>query len=156
MRLTIGATSYDLSTRALVISAGGAGEGADLVELGAAPAPPAPVYASADDDAGVGRALSAGAGLVRLARPSPPALALCVAAGAAVVVPAADADVAAAAGLPADRVVPDSLLIDVTAEPWPAAATAAGVIRGARLVRTADPLGARRVCDVLAAVLGAR
>lgn len=149
MRLTIGPTTYDLTTRALVIGVG-AVEGADLVELGAGPAP-APVYATAGDDASVGRALSAGAGLVRLTHPSAGALALCAAAGAAAVVPAG-----AGGGLPANRVLPESLLVDVTTADWPAAATAVAVIRGARLVRTADPRGARRVCDVLAAVMEAR
>lgn len=152
MRITIGPTSYDLTTRALVIAVGGVAQGADLVELaeGAGPSP-LPVYASAPDDAGVGRALSAGAGLVRLTHPSAGALALCAAAGASVVVPAGTAT-----GLAADRVVPDSLLIDVTMHEHPVAATAVGVIRGARLVRTVDAPAARRVCDVLAAVLEAR
>jgi hypothetical protein len=154
MHLTIGSTSYDLTTRALVIAVGRVTEGADLVELddGVGPAP-LPVYAIAADDAGVGRALSAGAGLVRLTAPSAGALALCAAAGATVVVPAGTG---AGAGLPPDRVVPDSLLVDVTRHQHPVAATAVGVIRGARLVRTAEPRGARRVCDVLAAVLEAR
>jgi len=154
MRITIGSTSYDLTTRALVIGVGRYSEGADLVEpeAGADPAP-APVYASAADGAGVGRALAAGAGLVRLTHPSHDDLALCAAAGAAVVVPA---DVAGDTGLPADRVIADTLLVDVTTAEWPAAATAAGVIRGARLVRTTDVRGARRVCDVLAAVMEAR
>lgn len=151
MRLTIGPITYDLTTHALVIGVG-AVEGADLVELGTGPAPaPAPVYATAGDDASVGRALSAGAGLVRLTHPSAGALALCAAAGAAAVVPAG-----AGGGLPANRVLPESLLVDVTTADWPAAATAVAVIRGARLVRTADPRGARRVCDVLAAVMEAR
>ena len=147
MRLTIGPTTYDLTTRALVIGVG-AVDGADLVEMGAGPAP-VPVYATACDDASVGRALSAGAGLVRLVQPTAAALALCAAAGAAVVVPAD-------AGFPADRMVPESLLVDVTAADHPTAATAVAVIRGARLVRTADAKGARRVCDVLAAVMEAR
>lgn len=156
MRITIGSTTHDLTTRALVIGAGGDPEGADLVEAGVGRAPaPVPVYASAADEAGVGRALAAGAGLVHLAAPSAATLALCAAAGAAVVVPGGGAG-AAGAGIPPDRVVADSLLVDVTAAPWPAAATAVGVIRGARLVRTADVRGARRVCDVLAAVLEAR
>lgn len=154
MRITIGPTSYDLTTRALVIAVGSVAQGADLVELadGAGPSP-LPVYASAPDDAGVGRALSAGAGLVRLTHPSAGALALCAAAGASVVVPAGTA---AETGFPADRVVPDSLLIDVASHEHPVAATAVGVIRGARLVRTVDVPAARRVCDVLAAVLEAR
>jgi hypothetical protein len=154
MRITIGSTSFDITTRALVIAVGRVVEGADLVELtdDAGPAT-SPVYACAPDDAGVGRALSAGAGLVRLTHPSAGALALCAAAGAAVVVPAGTA---AETGLPSDRVVPDSLLIDVTAHEHPVAATAIGVIRGARLVRTVDAPATRRVCDVLAAVLEAR
>lgn len=154
MRITIGPNNYDLTTRALVIAVGGSAEGADLVELadGAGPAP-LPVYASAPDDAGVSRALAAGAGLVRLTDPSAGALALCAAAGAAVVVPAGTAS---QTGLPADRVLPDSLLIDVATHGNPVPATAVGVIRGARLVRTVDARGARRVCDVLAAVLEAR
>lgn len=156
MRITIGSTSYDLTTRALVIGVGDAAEGADLVELdiGAGPAPvSAPGYATASDDGAVGRALSAGAGLVRLTQPTTGALALCAAAGAAVVVPA---DRAGDTGLPSDRVVADTLLVDVTAAACPVAATAAGVIRGARIVRTTDVRGARRVCDVLAAVMEAR
>ena len=48
------------------------------------------------------------------------------------------------------------LFVDVTDSPCPTAATAVAVIRGARLVRTGDVPGARRVCDVLAAVLEAR
>ena len=48
------------------------------------------------------------------------------------------------------------LFVDVTGAQCPMAATAVAVIRGARLVRTADARGARRVCDVLAAVLEAR
>ena len=155
MRLTIGSTSYDLTTRALVIGVGGRSEGADLIELdegGTGPAP-VPVYATATDDGDVGRALSAGAGLVRLTEPTAGALALCAAAGAAVVVPA---DAAADTGLPPDRVVADSLFVDVTTAEWPAAVTAAGYIHGARIVRTTDVRGVRRVCDVLAAVLEAR
>ena len=48
------------------------------------------------------------------------------------------------------------LFVDVTGAEWPAAAVAVAVIRGARLIRTSDPRGARRVCDVLAAVMEAR
>ncbi len=76
-------------------------------------------------------------------------------AGVAVLVPAGASAGAKAAGFPPERVVPDTLLLDVTAEDFPVAATAVGVIRGARIVRTADVRGARRVCDVLAAVLEA-
>ena len=60
-----------------------------------------------------------------------------------------------AGGEPA-LIVPDRLFADVTGADCPTAATAVAVIRGARLVRTADVRGARRVCDVLAAVLEAR
>ena len=49
-----------------------------------------------------------------------------------------------------------ALLVDVTEAECPTAAVAVAVIRGARLVRTADVRGARRVCDVLAAVMEAR
>lgn len=69
MRLTIGPTTYDLTTRALVIGVGADTSGADLVDLDGCVTPAAaPVYASVADDAGVGPALSAGAALVRLQR----------------------------------------------------------------------------------------
>lgn len=160
MRLTLGSRSYDLTTRSVVIGVGGvpeemAAEGADLVEVDDGPAP-APVYTTATDEGDLGRALSAGAGLVRLTGPTAGQLALCATTGAAVVVPAGAAGDARAAGLPPDRIVSDSLLVDVTAADCPVAATAAGVIRGARIVRTTDVRGARRVCDVLAAVMEAR
>ena len=160
MRLTLGSRSYDLTTRSVVVGVGGVPEemvadGADLIELGAGPAP-APGYTTALDEGGLGRALSAGAALVRLTRPTAGGLALCAAAGASVLVPAGAAADAGAAGLPPDRVAVDSLLVDVTGAEVPMAATAAGVIRGARIVRTTDVRGARRVCDVLAAVMEAR
>ena len=60
-----------------------------------------------------------------------------------------------AGGQPA-LIVPDTLFVDVAGADCPTAATAVAVIRGARLVRTTDVRGARRVCDVLAAVLEAR
>ena len=67
------------------------------------------------------------------------------------------------AGIPADRIVVAGgathgaypVLVDVTGAPSPTAATAVAVVRGARIVRTGDVRGARRVCDVLAAVMGA-
>ena len=91
MHVTIGSRTYDVTTRALVIAAAGAGgEGADLSDDDPLP-----------DDAG-------------------------------------------------------PLFIDVTAADCPTAAIAVAVIRGARLVRTTDVPGARRVCDVLAAVMEAR
>ena len=125
MRLTIGAHTYDLSTRALVVGAS---------ELSERPGP----------------------GLVRLPSPTADLLAQCVAAGATVVVPLEWVDAAKAAGLTSDRIVPETLVLDVTGAECPMAATAVGVIRGARVVRTADVRGARRVCDVLAAVMEAR
>ena len=131
MRLTLGPRTYDLSTRALVV---GAGDDADVAELSEVPGP----------------------GLVRLSDPTPDLLEQCAAAGAAVIVPAGSLEAARAAGLPSDRIVPDTMLLDVTARECPVAATAVGVIRGARIVRTADVRGARRICDVLAAVLEAR
>ena len=92
MLFTVGARTYDLTTRALVVAAAGApAEGADLVEVDG----PLPVD-----------------------------------------------------GHP--------LFVDVTDAECPTAAVAVAVIRGARLVRTADVRGARRVCDVLAAILEAR
>ena len=131
MRLTLGPLTHDLTTRALVV---GPGDGADVAELSQAPGP----------------------GLVHLPSPTPDLLARCAAAGAAVIVPAASVGAARAAGLPPDRIVPDTLLLDVTGRACPVAATAVGVIRGARIVRTADTRGARRICDVLAAVMDAR
>jgi hypothetical protein len=60
--------------------------------------------------------------------------------------------------LEVDGPVPDAgpLFVDVTEADCPIAAVAVAVIGGARLVRTADPRGARRVCDVLSAVMEAR
>ncbi|MGI8984438.1 MAG: hypothetical protein ACR2HM_07900, partial [Acidimicrobiales bacterium] len=108
MRLTIGPTTYDLTTRAIIIGVGigvgGDTAGADLVDLdGCLPPATAPLYAAVADDAGVGLALSAGAALVRLHRPSAGALALCAAAGASVVVPAG---ATAGTGLPPECDVP--------------------------------------------------
>lgn len=162
MHLTLGSRSFDLTARSVVVGVGGPPEemvalGADLIDLEAgAGAGAAPLYTTACDEAGLGRALSAGAALVRLTDPSAGGLALCAAAGAAVLVPAGAAGDAAAAGLPPDRIAVDTLLVDVTRADSPVAATAAGVIHGARIVRTTDVRGARRVCDVLAAVLEAR
>ena len=154
MHLTLGSRRYDLSTRALVLGVAGAGEeGADLVE--GAGAGGLPVCVAVADDAGVGRALSAGASLLRMAQPTTAGLRRCASAGAAVVVPAGAGHRATAAGLPPDRIVLDRFLLDVTGSSCPTAATAAGVIRGARIVRTADVRGARRICDVLAAVMEA-
>lgn len=158
MRLTLGSRSYDLTTRALVIGVGGApeemvAEGADMIDSDDGPAP-APLYRTASDEGSVGRALSGGAVLVRLTDPTAGELALCAAAGATVLVPAGAAG--EAAGLLSDRIASDHLLLDVTAADLPAAATAVGVIGGARIVRTTDVRGARRVCDVLAAVMDAR
>jgi hypothetical protein len=160
MRLSLGSQSYDLTARALVMGVNGpvddlVGQGADLLELDDShPPAPVPVCVVAADDAAVGRALSAGASLLRLPEPTMGALALCAAAGAAVVVPAAAAGQATAAGLTPDRVVLEPLLVDVATSDCPDAATAVGVILGARIVRTADVGGARRICDVLAAVMG--
>lgn len=162
MRLTLGARSHDLSGRALVLGALGApgdavAEGADLVEPGHPGRWGAlPVCATAWDEPGLERALAAHAALVRLQAPTPATLRRCAAAGVAVIVPPAALEEARAADLPADRVVSSALVLDVTGERWPTAATAVGVIRGARIVRTADVHGARRICDVLAAVLAAR
>ncbi|MDQ4068778.1 MAG: hypothetical protein M3203_04790, partial [Actinomycetota bacterium] len=138
MRMTIGARTYDLATRALVVSD-------DLF-----------TFAAAGDEAALERALAGGADLVRLAEPTPAMLARCASAGVSVMVPPSALATAQAAGLPSDRIVPDTLLLDVTGSECPIAATAVGVVRGARIVRTDDVRGARRICDVLAAVLEAR
>lgn len=159
MHLTLGSRCYDLTARALVMGVDGdadelVAQGADLLEVDDSH-PPAtvPVCVAATDDASVGRALSAGASLLRLPAPTVASLVLCAAAGAAVVVPSAAAGQATAAGLSADRIVLDPLLLDVTTSHIPVAATAVGVIRGARIVRTGDVRSARRICDVLAAVM---
>lgn len=158
MRLTLGSRDYDLTSRALVLGVDGVPEdlvreGADLLEVAGYGRP---VCAVASGDATVERALEEGAVLVRLTAPTRTALEACAAAGAAVIVPAdVDQPAAAAAGLPPDRIVPDRLLLDVTRSACPVAATAVGVIDGARIVRTTDVRGARRICDVLAAVMEA-
>lgn len=157
MRLTLGPRSYDLTSRALVVGAAGApgdpvADGADLVEAGNG----APVYATAADDAGLDTALAGGAVVVHLPRPTREVLRRCAEAGVAVVVPGDAVAAAVEAGLPVDRVAPDSLLLDVTTSDCPMAAAAVGVVRGARIVRTDDVRGARRIADVLAAVLEAR
>lgn len=163
MHLTLGSRSYDLRTRALVMAVAGGPEeledqGADLldlVDLDHLLSVSVPLSVTASDDDAVRCALAAGVALVRLPQPTPASLAMCAEAGAAVVVPPRAMGDAAAAGLPPERTVPDTLLLDVTAEDLPSPATAVGVIRGARIVRTADVVGARRICDVLAAVLEA-
>ena len=159
--ITLGSSSYDLRTRALVMGVGGSpqdvvDQGADMVELTYPHEQmPVPVCATASDDDRVRRALSAGAALLHLPEQTPSSLAMCAEAGVAVLVPAGASAGATAAGLAAERIIPDTLLLDVTAEDFPVVATAVGVIRGGRIVRTADVRGARRVCDVLAAVFEA-
>jgi hypothetical protein len=162
MRLTLGSRTHDLTTRALVMGTDGraAADGADVVDVGAAgpvsqDRPPVPVCVLAADDASVGRALAWGAELIRLPSPSAAALASCAAAGATVLVGAGDVIAAATAGLPPDRILPAAAVLDVTGVPCPLAATVAGVLRGARVVRTDDVRGARRVRDVLAAIMEA-
>lgn len=159
--IIVGPRSYDLQTRALVMGVGTSpqdliDQGADMVAL-AYPQQqmPVPVCVTASDDDLVRRALSAGAALLHLPEPTSFSLAMCAKAGVAVLVPTGASAGAAAAGLPPERIIPDTLLLDVTAEDFPVVATAVGVIRGARIVRTADVRGARRVCDVLAAVFEA-
>ncbi len=174
MRLTLGSRPYDLTTRALVMGtvdragsvARAVEEGADIVEvvtLGVGTEPGVPLCVAPAGEAGVAAALAAGASLVRLgAGISPATYRSCGAAGAAVLV-AGGADgtgAAEAAGMSSDRIVVDGgtpggrypVLVDVTGAPCPAAATAVAVVRGARIVRTADIRGALRICDVLAAV----
>ncbi|CAA9224310.1 MAG: hypothetical protein AVDCRST_MAG10-835 [uncultured Acidimicrobiales bacterium] len=156
MRLTLGSRSYDLRTRALVMAvAGSPREGADIVHMVEPGPAELPVCVTACDEDGVRRALAAGVDLLHLSEPTPASLSLCADAATAVLVPPAAAADAAAAGLPPERIVVDALLLDVTTADLPAVVTAVGVIQGARIVRTADVAGARRVCDVLAAVLEA-
>ena len=156
MRLTLGSRTYDLRTRALVMAvAGSPREGADIVHLVEPGPAELPVCLTTCDDDGVRRALSVGVDLLHLPEPTVSSLALCAEAGAVVLVPSAASAAAAAAGLPPERIVVDALLLDVTAAELPVVATAVGVIQGARIIRTADGLGARRVCDVLAAVMEA-
>ena len=162
MHLALGRHHSDLRTRALGMGALGLpdqllAQGADLVELDGPGGPiPVPVCVRASDEASVETALAGGADLVHLLRPTSRSLDLCAAADVAVVVPAGAAEAAAAAGLPTERIVVGSLIVDVTGDDCPVAATAVGVIRGARIVRATDVIGARRICDVLAAVLEAR
>jgi hypothetical protein len=109
----------------------------------------------ATDQVAVELAVAGGAGLVRLPNPSAAMLAHCGEGALAVIVPVTAADEAAAAGLTGDRVVPDTLVVDVTDGPCPVAVMAVAVTRGARIVRASDVRAARRVCDVLAAVMEA-
>lgn len=139
MRLFAGSRSYDLTWRALVVDGRGG-----------------PAFAPAADGPALARAISGGAALVHLPRPTGELLRRCAQAGLAVIVPPEAVPGALEAGLAVERVVPDNLLLDVTGAACPTAATAVGVIRGARIVRAADVRGAGRVCDVLAAVLEAR
>lgn len=164
MRLALGSRSYDVTSRALVMAtvawATAAGEavaeGADVVEVdeidGEAEVP---ICVVAGDDAAVAAAVDAGAQLVRLAAPTPTAYTTCAEAGVAVVVPDGATAAALAAGLDAERIVAESVLVDVVDAPCPLAAMVVGVIGGARIVRTTSPRQARRVADVLAAVLEA-
>lgn len=164
MRLNLGSRSHDLTSRALVIGVGPdagapAGHGADLVELTDAPASTGvgvPTAAVVGHPAELDFALGSGAVLVRLLRPSAADLARCAAAGVAVVVPAARMADAAAAGLAEAKVASAELFVDLVDSDDPLAAAVAGVIRGARLIRTGDVRAVRRVCDVLAAVMEAR
>jgi hypothetical protein len=69
-----------------------------------------------------------------------------------------------AAGVTDDRMVvegvragsPYPVLVDACDTQCPVAVTAAGLVTGARIVRTGDVRGARRICDVLAAILETR
>lgn len=175
MRLCIGHRTYDLATRALVLGACGAqgdagravADGADIVEVDAGTEPPADgviLCVTAYDRAGVEVAIAAGARMVRLGDgASASAYRVCAEAGVAVVVATGQGPAAEAAGAAADTIVVEgddpsgayAVLADVTREACPSAATAAAVVRGARVVRAFDVPGARRVCDVLAAVMEA-
>lgn len=175
MRLSLGPRTYDLTARALVMGtveradsvAEAVREGADIVEVDHVDAPfttDVPICVALCGGDRVEGALAAGASLVRLdGIPPGAAYAACAAAGASVVVSAAHAGTAERVGIPPDRIVVVAgdpagrypVLVDVTGTPSPTAATAVAVVRGARIVRTGDVRGARRICDVLAAVIGA-
>lgn len=216
MRLTLGDTSYDLATRALVMGMLGADRsspdelvalGADMVSLQVGAGDPVAVHAAvarlvgcapvpvaveAADAAGSAAAVEAGAAMV-LGAPAAATVAA-ARAGAVVVLRAPgpggldtgpgglDADraelgrragEAEAAGLPPDRIVIDPSLAASPARlggarrfadlGYPvlvrhsgAAEIALAVAGGCRLVQTRDVRTARRVCDVLAAILEAR
>jgi hypothetical protein len=128
MRLVLRSRSYDLDTRALVVGVGEA-PGADLVE--GAPGG----FASAADESELDAALATGACLIRLPAPTPSMLRRCAESGVAV--------------------VDERLFLDVAGEPCPLPAIAAGVVAGARVIRTTDVRAARRVADVIAAILEA-
>lgn len=175
MRLSLGPRSYDLTTRALVIGtveragsiAGARQEGADIVEVHHFEGPltvDVPVCVAPPDERVLEAGLAAGASMARLGDwASTAGYVLCARAGAAVIVVAAAAPAAEAAGVSPDRIVVESgdargrypVMVDVTASPFPVVAAAAGVLRGARIVRAHDARGARRVCDVLAAIMEA-
>lgn len=177
MRLSLGHRDYDLTTRALVMGTverassvlDAVRDGADIVEVGDVDgtfAPDVPVCLAVPEGCGSERAVASGAALVRFdGVPSSAAdYAACAKAGASVVVTAGETGSAERAGIPADRIVVVGgdfggrypVLVDVTGSHSPTAATAVAVVRGARVVRTADVRGARRLCDVLAAVMEAR
>lgn len=177
MRLFLGHRSYDLGTSALVMgTVGRAGSvddavsaGADIVEVGdiAGLARAAvPVCVVPPDDGVLAASLAAGASMVRMGPGgSTAAYAMCATAGVAVIVDSGAAAVAEAAGVRSDRIVVEGgpgaaggrfpVLVDVTRCSTPVAATAACVVRGARIVRTDDVRGARRICDVLGALMRA-
>ena len=172
MHLSLGPRTYDLTTRALVMGAvdrvasvaDAVREGADIVEVGHVDGPFAsdvPVCLAVPEGCGTEEALASGAALVRFdGAPSSDAYGACAKAGASVVIAAGEIGSAERAGVPPDRIVVLDgdlagrypVLVDVTASPSPTAATAVAVVRGARIVRTGDVRGARRICDVLAAV----
>lgn len=174
MRLFLGFRSYDLTNRALVMGtagpagsiAGVVGDGADIVEVcrvGNLPAVgDAVICLAPPDDPALEAGLAAGVPMVRLVTgASSMAFAGCARAGATVVVGAAQTAAAEAAGVEPDRIVVEEgeaggrypVLVDVTRCDCPPAATAVAVVRGARIVRTAEVRGARRVCDVLSAIM---
>lgn len=164
MWLALGSRRYDLTSRALVMAtmrrataaSEAVAEGADVVEVheidGEAEVP---ICVAARDDAGAAIAVAAGAELVRLAASTPTAYRTCADAGVAVVVPDGATAEARAAGLDAERIVPEGLIVDVVDAPCPLAAMVVGVIRGGRIVRTTNPRQARRVVDLIAAILEA-
>ncbi|MGH9222772.1 MAG: hypothetical protein ACRD2W_02980 [Acidimicrobiales bacterium] len=182
MRFTLGGRRYDLTTRSLVIGRASdpqtarrlVDDGADVIEVADPDLVAAFVaaFAAVHDVHDVPVAIASAqldavraayqAGAVLGACPDPAFLALSAEAGAAVLTP--DPTPARAAGIPADRIA-----VEWPAGARPAAthphatlvttddlgATALAVTNGARLIRTANVKAARRVADVLAAILEA-
>jgi hypothetical protein len=176
VRVALGSYEFDVTRRALVVGPVVGPDsvdvaehlvaaGADALELDAVGADVARVRARLDvpivvrfgDTESLRSALAAGASaaVVPGGSADPEQLELIVAAAASVVIdPGALATVTALerAGLPPSRIV-SAAITDPGSGPGP---VAAAITAGVRVVRTTDVRTARRVADVLAAVMAAR